>query len=274
MGKQPKKTGRCLLTGEVGPFAKSHIIPDAFMRRASTAPFKEWDGTAMRPKRAYTGWYDTGILGHRGEAIIANYDDAAAKCFIERGLTYRTRRDPLDLNVLTDNLVPGMVYEFKNVDSGALHLFALSLLWRAAVSKLAAFELVTLRPRWQEEIARRLLTGDPGPPEEFPAYFAVFCGAEELPKMAPFRLARHPYFYRFFLDGVVCYVSPRKRPKAGPSFEPMYVGRDPQMVSLVCVPSATSEHARRSRAQTEELFNQHGDIFRGGRRAGNFVIEE
>ena len=171
------KTGYCHLTGDIGPFSKSHIIPDAFIRRATDAPFKEWDGTG-RPKRLQMGWYDTAILGARGEAVLAKYDDAAAKCFIKNGFTYRTRRDPLDAAILTDRFVPGQIYEISNVDAGVLHLFALSLLWRASVSTIPAFSRVNVRPTRLEEIRLRLLAGDPGSPDEFPAYFSVFCGAE------------------------------------------------------------------------------------------------
>ncbi|MEX0407944.1 hypothetical protein ABGN05_19995 [Aquibium sp. LZ166] len=270
MGKpREKKIGRCLLTGEVGPFAKSHIIPDAFMRRASDAPLKEWDGTG-RPKRSFTGWYDTGILGHTGEAIIAKYDDAAAKCFIDHGYTYRSRRDPLNLGVLTDKLIPRQIYEIANVNAKTMHLFALSLLWRAAVSTLPACSLITVRPKRLEEIRARLLAGDPGPPDEFPAYFSVFCGAEELPKMAPFQMGQPTFACRFFLDGVVCYVSPRKHARGLAAFESFFVGRCSDVVNLVCVPSDTSQHARRVKEQVVELFDQHGDIFRGGSRVGNF----
>ena len=273
MGKpKDKKVGRCLLTGEVGPLARSHIIPDAFMRRATDAPFKEWDGTG-RPRRSFTGWYDTGILGHKGEAIIAKYDDAAAKCFIDQGYTYRSRRDPLNLGTLADDLIPRQIYEI-GVNAKTLHLFALSLLWRAAVSTLPALSLITVRPKRLEEIRLRLLAGDPGSPDEFPAYFSVFCGAEELPKIAPYQLGRPTFFCRFFLDGVVCYVSPRKNPKGLTAFEGLFVGRYPDLVNLICVPSDTSHHARMVQEQAVELFDQHGDIFRGGRRVGNFTSQE
>lgn len=143
MGKA--RTGHCLLTGDLGPLRKSHVIPDAFMRRATDAPFKEWDGVGY-PKNTFIGWYDTEILGERGEAIIARYESVAASCFIENGFTYRTRRDPMDIARLSDDFVPAQAYEICDVDTDALHLFAMSLLWKAAVSSHSAFGTYKLGP--------------------------------------------------------------------------------------------------------------------------------
>lgn len=124
--------------------ADAHIIPRAFMRRVSPAPFMEGDGLSPSKKR-FTGWYDQDILGYDGEKIIARYDDAAAKCFVERRYTYKTRRDTSDPGILRDDFQANQIYEIEGVDTRLIKLFALSLLWRAAVSSLDAMSLVNVR---------------------------------------------------------------------------------------------------------------------------------
>lgn len=52
-----QRVGRCLLIGDWGPLAKSHLIPDAFMRPVEgQVAFLESKGTS-RPLIRHTGWY-------------------------------------------------------------------------------------------------------------------------------------------------------------------------------------------------------------------------
>ncbi|MER8948294.1 MULTISPECIES: hypothetical protein [unclassified Mesorhizobium] len=203
-------------------------------------------------------------MADAGEAIIAKLDDVAAKCFIEKGFTYRKRRNPLDPGELLDSFVPGTIHTVTGINSASVRLFALSLLWRAAVSNLPAFELVTVRPKRLEDLRQRILDDDPGAADEFPVYFAFFCGQEELPKITPFRFERHA-FYRFFLDGVVCYVSPTKRPQDVARFSRFFVGRERDTFQMGCLPSSSSALARQAKEQLLQLSEKHGDIFGGMR---------
>lgn len=256
-----KPSGLCRLTGTAGQFAKSHIIPDAFMQRATDAPFLECDA-ASPPRKRFTGWYDPGILGSKGEKVIAAYDDVAAKCFIGNGFTYRTRRDRHDIHSLSSRFVADQVYEIDNVDTARIRLFALSLLWRAAVTSLEAFALVKVSPSHLEDIRVRLLRGDAGPAIEYPVYFGVFCDAEELTKVAPYRPRNHP-FYRFFLDGVVCYVCPRRRLADANKYGLLLAGSEPDRLRLLCFPSYSSEQRNYTERTAAEIVDRRGDIFAG-----------
>lgn len=258
-----RRYGLCKLTGREGPLAKAHIIPDAFMRRASAAPFMERDGVSRSIKR-FTGWYDRDILGGEGEALIAAFDDAAAKCFIDRGFTYRSRRHPGDLNVLRGGFLPNSVHEVTGVETRALRLFGLSLLWRAAVSTLPAMDLVTMRSERLHDIGERLLAGDPGPHLEFPVYFGVFCDAQELTKVAPYQPDKHP-FYRFFLDGIVAYVSPRRTLLAAKRYGRLIVGGESDRFPVYCFSSLNSNHADYVDRTGDRIRANEGDIFAGFR---------
>ncbi|MDP2116378.1 MAG: hypothetical protein Q8J71_03170, partial [Brevundimonas sp.] len=70
------------MTGFEGRLAKSHVIPDAFMRRLTEAPFKEWAVDQPRPRTRFTGWYDTNLLSPAAEKLVAEYDNEAAKVFL------------------------------------------------------------------------------------------------------------------------------------------------------------------------------------------------
>lgn len=257
-----QRIGHCLLTGDWGPLAKSHLIPKAFMQPADKqAPFLESDGRS-RPLTRHTAWYDRSILGHRGEKLIAGYDDPAAKCFFEGGYTYRARRHPADITKLRDGPLPGGAIEIEGVDAAKVRLFALSLLWRAAVSQLAPMAAVKMRDGNLEDIRRRIETGRPGNPLEYAVYFCVFDSGEELLKIAPFQPSGHP-FYRFFLDGVVAYVSPRRTLIKARKLGRLVVGTEPDRFTMLCLPSASSEHARITRMAAGDLFDEYGDIFAG-----------
>lgn len=255
------QSGRCLLTGDLGPMAKSHIIPNAFMRRADVTPFMESDGRSRAIKRQ-SGWYDTEILGSRGERHISKFDDAAAKCFLDGGFLYRTRRDPHDLAIIRGDFQSGTVVEVENVDTAKIRLFALSLLWRAAVSEISSMQEVKVSARNIEEIGKRIFTEMPGSPRQFAVYFCVFDSGEELPKIAPFLPGAHP-FYRFFLDGVVAYVCPRKNLIAAPRYGRLLVGTEVDRFPMLCLPSIGSAHAEHAVRGLGEIFAREGDIFAG-----------
>jgi hypothetical protein len=259
MAKKP--SGTCRLVGTVGVFAKAHIIPDAFLQRATDAPFLEC-GVNSPPRKRFTGWYDQGILGLEGERLIADYDNEAAKCFIENGFTYRARRDPHDLNKLGANFVADQVYEIDDVNTTKLRLFGLSLLWRAAVTSIDAFELVKVSHSHLLDIRARLAARDPGPFTEYPIYFAVFCDAEELMKVAPYRPKNYP-FYRFFLDGVVCYVCPRRRIADADQRGLLFAGSETNRLRVPCLLSIGSNHSIQTSRAAQEIHRQRGDIFAG-----------
>jgi len=246
-----------------GPFRRAHIIPHAFMRRVSDAPFMETDGQSRSQKR-FTGWYDGTILGAEGEALIARYDTTAARYFVDRGLTYRTRRSPLDLNRIEDPLVPNQIYAMDEVDTNQLRLFALSLLWRAAVSTLEPFDKVVVSPAHLSDIAARLRAGNAGDYRDYPVRFAVFDGAEELTKIAPVNM-REPPAVRFFLDGVVCYVCPRRRWRKVEEFGGLITGYEPNAITMMCYSSAQSWHHEMTTGMLRETHAREGDVFAGFR---------
>lgn len=246
---------------------KSHVVPKAFLQRSTHAPFMAWSGTG-RPKRMYDGWYDHGILTDEGEKYFDGPDDVAAKCFAGKGFTYRSRRDPLDINKLQGGFEPNSVYAASEVDVPQIRLFALSMLWRAAISNQDAFSSVRVSPSHLSDLKARILRRDAGPATEYPVYFGVFCDTVELPKVSPTRIRNHP-FYRFFLDGVVCYVSPTRRNKWSDNLGLLLVGSEADTIRIFCFSSIDSEHEAYTREENYNLRSKYGNIFSGLKKDAN-----
>lgn len=255
-----KKRGICRLLHTEGEFAKSHIIPDAFMRRISPSPFMQWDGES-RPRKMFSGWYDTELLGHEGEAIIARYDDYIAKVLYSAGWTYRKRRPHNKPEELKDNFIAGFPYSIEPVNTNQIRLFALSLLWRAAETNNSGFSDVKLRPELREDLRQRIVSGDAGNFMEFPVYFTFFDSKYELTKMSPIRFQGHPFF-RFFLDGVACYVAKSRTNLWSKKQQSMMVGAQKERLVAVCIDSENTHHARNDSEMLNSLFDHHGDVFR------------
>lgn len=178
------------------------------------------------------------------------------------GWTYRRRRIADAPEVLASNFQVGSLYEIEDVDTDLIKLFALSLLWRAAASKLEAFEGVCLRPDFLEHLRHRVCAGIAGKPADIPVYFSLFDDEFELSKMAPTQMARHP-FYRFFLDGIVCYVAKGRTNLWSKKISSLLVGARPGRVAALCISSQHSEHAAYERRLIRSLADAHGDVFHG-----------
>jgi hypothetical protein len=261
MAEKPK--GMCALTRTTGSFVDAHVIPRAFFKAASPDPFKEVSPEGQRPKRIRTGWYDPQILTRAGEDVLAPLDDAAAKAFIQGGFTYSARRMNDDITRLRDGFVANRAYWLENADVRKLRLFTLSLLWRAAVSRIDAFENVTVSSSHLEDLRQRLVAGDPGPHTDYPVYLGVFCSREERSKMAPFR-PMGSNFYRFFLDGVLCYVSPVRRIRPSTNLGGFLLGADTERVPLYCFSSLNSAHREYEHALANRVHAAYGNIFSRG----------
>ncbi len=64
--------------------------------------------------------------------------------------------------------------EIPNLDYAPFKLFHLSILWRASISSLAPFAMVSLGDEQEERIRQMLLNGDPGQPNDYQIFGALF----------------------------------------------------------------------------------------------------
>lgn len=198
---------RCQLTGATGRFVDCHLIPKAFMRRVQKLPAYEIDGE-QRPKRRFShGWSDKRLVTREGEDVLSLYDDEAVVDLSP--LTYSSRRKLVGFDLENLGYSQGNIIRIKIRNKNRLRLFGLSLLWRCAASQRPEMDSVVMRPKRLEEVRQMVVTGDPGLPQVFPMYCGVFDSVQELVRISPM-LHRRLSMIRFFLDGIVFYISYKK----------------------------------------------------------------
>jgi hypothetical protein len=139
--------GTCQLTGSRGPFVRAHIIPAALTKpEYAGAPLVQ-GSVEYRPVRRWTSWYDTQLVTQEGETILRDYDTWAIRELRKQKLVWSGwgKRSVLDEpEHRTIRSTPYGVRVIKGIDLPRLRGFFLSLLWRAAATKLPEFVEVVL----------------------------------------------------------------------------------------------------------------------------------
>ena len=151
--KAKSSVGKCKLTGNPGPFVKSHIIPEALTETVwRDQPLTQRDQNGRYIKR-WSSWYDKKIVTADGKSILSGYDNWAIDFFRRHKLIWSSWGPMIRLQTSdhTEILDGGGVRAIEDVDCKRLRLFFLSLLWRAAVTDLFEFEGILLP---EEELAR------------------------------------------------------------------------------------------------------------------------
>lgn len=249
----------CALTGMKGHAVKSHLIPKAFTRRLGSSPFVEYDSNADFTKRRFTSWYDPNLLIRTGEDILGELDDYAAKVFFERGLTYRKRRNAAARLSILGGFQSNTVVKLQDVDAAKLRRFGQSLLWRFAVSSQEVANTVEVSASDLRRLRALILGKSPDAEGEYPVYFSVASDGEELAKIGPWKMGGHP-FYRFFLDGVVCYASPFRRNTKFESYSSLFAS-DSNELFLWCFDAESSEQIDLENVLAKEMKSRFGDPF-------------
>lgn len=154
----------CKLCDKEKKLIKSHIIPESFYRDAYTKN----EGIMVRKddhsKRLPIGVYDKEIVCADCEKTFQKWDDYGYKFFNE---------------ILTSS---GKIIEvkgksigllFDNIKYDELKLFLMSVLWRAAVSGDGFFDQISLGGH-ERTLKDKILSADPGKPQEFAVLFFKF----------------------------------------------------------------------------------------------------
>jgi hypothetical protein len=141
----------CRLCGQAGPLCRSHIIPEFLY-----APLYDEKHRFTVVSKQGDRWSQQGLTERllcRGcEQRFARHEAYASGVITGRlGHKFRTVGSRVLLN--------GIAYE-------SFKLFQLSVLWRASISSLEFFHLVSLGPH-EERLRRMLLANDAGAPETF-----------------------------------------------------------------------------------------------------------
>ena len=143
----------CRLCRTEGEICRSHILPEFLYRPLYDEKhrFSILVAGAEGKRYGQRGLTER-ILCHACEQRLCKYERYAAAVMSGRlGHRFQQRGNRLTC---------------EGIDYPRFKLFQLSILWRASVSTLDFFRLVSLGPR-EEGLRQMLLTGDPGAPEEF-----------------------------------------------------------------------------------------------------------
>lgn len=202
-----ERTMICKLTGKSGPGRKAHIVPQSFyLIGPNWGTLRLLTNTSGRfPKRSPVGVYDKSMVTADGEAVFGPWDNYAADLL----LNHFADAEPL---MQADTGVIG--YRFASYDYHKLKLFFLSVLWRAGASSHEFFKRVKLGTHF-DVLRNRLLTADPGSPDDYSVVLAVFDDDPAWAKiMDPFpdRYGDNRIrFYRLYVGNFIAYVKVDKR---------------------------------------------------------------
>ncbi|MFK7863229.1 MAG: hypothetical protein AB8B95_03280 [Pseudohongiellaceae bacterium] len=140
----------CKLTGVDGKAVKAHIIPKSFYSLAPEEGPNIIYSTEKGefPRRSNIGIYDSEILTVEGEVIFSPWDDYADHLLIKKRQEFE--------ELFHQGKCVG--YKIEKIDYTKLKLFALSVLWRAHITKHKFFDKVSLGPH-EHNIRELLLSG-------------------------------------------------------------------------------------------------------------------
>ena len=199
--------GICKLCGEERTLIRAHIIPLAFHRNLQSGsekpPLILGNDPNSFPRRTPGGLYDEELLCLECERRFGPWDQYGAECLLHRF-------DQDAQGKYWDGEL--MVYEIYNWDEARLRMFALSLLWRAAVTTNPIFKKVTLGGPYEPRLRERILAGDPGSPKDFSVFLSRWLVQPEHAGMELTQIS--PYVWRLeginmakiFLGGFVFYI--------------------------------------------------------------------
>ncbi|MGO8086872.1 hypothetical protein AB9E29_07055 [Rhizobium leguminosarum] len=151
--------GRCALTLLEGKFVECHIFPRALTRPADKGKSFLQIGEDTKQKRRWSSWYDPKLVTRAGEDILADLDDWAIKFMRSKRLVWSGWGPEIELNDHPIWLADFGARVIEVDDPDRFRLFLLSILWRAAATKLEEFNEIDIPANDLELLRVSVLTG-------------------------------------------------------------------------------------------------------------------
>ena len=216
--KSLKPSGQCRLTGEVGAFVKSHLIPLALTRLSGSGEKFVEAGIGHGRKLRSNSWYDPGLVTRSGEDILADIDAVGIELLREHRLVWSSWGESSLQAERLDEIDTAGLFRFVPIQNpAALQLFFLSLLWRAGATSRPEFDDVVLRPDVLADLAGRILRRDAGSFMDYPVQLFQLSTKGLLHNRSPIlerkrmigldgQPGQEVDYVRFYLDGLVAHV--------------------------------------------------------------------
>lgn len=269
----------CKLTGKIGKFVDSHIIP-----RALTRPFTPGSafiqfGGEQKPSPRFDSWYDNHLVTIDGENILTDLDTYAIAELRRLKLVWQSWGPMVSLCTPDTDHIAGTANGIRRVvfsNPSKMRLYFLSLLWRAASSTKREFADIQLRPSEMRRLRRYVR--DKQDPESW-AFFPVTLtqistlGVRHInAPMAQIKQSitvngfttKPQKIFRFFMDGLIAHVHMPVSQDEVDGMWPMLVGPS-EGTTLSLVTWEGSRHVLDLTASVEKAESDYpGRIFGKG----------
>lgn len=213
------RSGVCRLTGDFGPFVKSHLLPQSLTRPTEPGTKFIEGGLGRRLKRVPTSWYDDALVTRKGENILSRYDDAGVRELRSLKLIWRSwgpmTEIPAHEITWFGNSSHG-IRELRCKDPSAIRLLILSILWRFVETSLSAFNNITMSAQDKSRLLNLVSSGVDEDPDFYPITLLQIAKLGPHHNLGP--IMQEEYIdlgggatwlqatYRFYFDGLVAHV--------------------------------------------------------------------
>jgi len=193
---QIQEVGQCKLCLKEKPLANSHVIPEFHYKL-----LYDEKGRAHMFTGSQTHSHKYIQKGLR-EPLLCKGKDGCEEIF--------SKWERYGSQVLNYIPIVGSGYDdpivAKGIDYTPFKLYQMSILWRASVSKLPAFNDVQLGPH-EERLRNMLLNSNPGEPYEFGCMMIIrrpfLKWSEQLISTLPLKRFDDHRVFRFFINGII-----------------------------------------------------------------------
>lgn len=260
--------GHCLLTGKLGFFVKSHILPRALTKPEIEGGILYQAGDGEKPQKRRTSWYDYRICTAEGEEFLAELDDFAIKELRRLRLIWSgfgpvkfVKPDYIIEYIDGDELEPKGVRIVEFLNQLKLERWFASLLWRAAVSKLPEMKDVSLNSEKLAHLADFILEGKLDNP--FPISLIQLNTIGSTHNQSPTAETTRPTnslplapwrVFRFYFEGLIVHF--QRDEDSWTRMGKLVLGRDKE-TAIVCIPYIASFQAERLSGIIAETFQNY-----------------
>ena len=214
-----KKYGTCLLLGHEANLVKCHILPQSLTKPSEKgAPL--WQASkGVGPKRRWSSWYDDSIVSREGEDYLSRIDDDAIKALRRHKLIWSGW---YPFTPVFERITPSSPdHSLRTVRLGAdaaiIHKFALSIAWRASVSRLPEMSNINLGADVEGKLRALILGKTTLTPAAYPTGLIQISCIGEAHNLTPIRdkkiqpaiddiPEKHLDMVRIYVDGLIMHV--------------------------------------------------------------------
>ena len=210
--------GHCKLTGKAGRFVKCHILPEALTRPERAGANLVQYGQGTRPIKRWTSWYDPRLVTEEGEALLARYDSWAIAVLRKHKMVWSSWGPMVSLATPDFKQITGTPWGIRsigNCNTRQLRLFFLSVLWRAAATKLPEFADIQIQAHQLEQLRKMVVEGRTDPLSFFSISLTQLSTRGPVHNLAPIaqdKTSAGPHgsttipIFRIYFDGLIAHL--------------------------------------------------------------------